>query len=153
MEPIALAIFVAIVLVLALAWFMGRKPKPPPGCEGCRFFSLEGGQTLMRNAPAFAAASEHIPPWMMGQPRKVKPNPEYDALEAEMQAAGRDGKFELQRELHTKLLEMNPGELLPPAAYTEEPMLKLEWASFGACGRHQELRAKSDTCKEREPRK
>ncbi len=160
MEPFALAGFILIVLILglyagwALGWpgfsRQGKKTAPAlmavPTCEGCRFFSLKGGQTLMRSHPAFASAAEIIPPWQMSQPRKVEPNPEYDKLEEEMNAAGMNGEHELQRRLHDELLTMNPGELLPPESYTEESMLKLQWADFGACGQHQELRARTDSC-------
>jgi len=100
----------------------------------------------MASQPAFMQASQHIPPWQMGRPRIVEPNPEYDALEARMQAAGTDGDFELQAKLHEELLQLRPGTLLPPEDHIEAPMLRLQWSDFGACGRHQELRSKTDRC-------
>jgi hypothetical protein len=130
----------------------GKRVKLPvvDSCEGCRFFSLEGGQTVMASQPAFAQAAQHIPPWQMGRPRLVEPNPEYDDLEARMQAAGTKGDYELQSKLHEELMTMRPGTLLPPEEHIEEPMLRLQWSDFGACGRHQELRSKTDRCEDYE---
>lgn len=119
-----------------------------PTCESCCYFSLEGGQTLMRAQPAFFAAAQVLAPWQMGRPREVKPNPDYDALEAELYEASAAGQIERAEALHERLMTMRPGELLPPETYIEEPILKLQWQDFGACGRHSELRAKSDTCAE-----
>jgi hypothetical protein len=162
MEPTPLLIACAILLVVVIAMFSGRvsislhklspadrqRVKLPviDSCEGCRFFSLEGGQTIMSSQPAFAQAAQHIPPWQMGRPRLVEPNPEYDALEERMQLAGKEGKYDLQSKLHAELMTMRPGTLLPPEDHIEEPMLRLQWSDFGACGRHQELRSKADRC-------
>lgn len=118
----------------------------PGNCVDCRYFSLEGGQALLQAHAPFAAAAQHIPPWQMGRPRAVEPNLEYDELEARMIKAGEDGNYEEQAKLHNELLEMNPGEVLPPGTSLDGSLLTLQWQDFGACGMHHEIRARTDRC-------
>jgi hypothetical protein len=158
---VEMLLFAALVLMCALGLVFrarrrNRRALPVIACvhqtcANCRFFSLDGGQAIMRSHAPFFAAAQHLPPWQMGRPQDVERNPAYDALEAEMIQAGKDGDYDRQRELHNQLLETNPGELLPPTQI-DGTLLELQWQDFGACGVHQEIRAQSDACDRWEPK-
>lgn len=113
------------------------------GCGSCRFFDLEAGQKLMGMNPAFRTAAGLIPPWRMGRALKLKPNPEHlELLNLISEAESEDRK----RELRAKL-DATPAEIpLPPEEQVQPELLDLEWDQFGACKKHQELRAKTDSC-------
>lgn len=113
------------------------------GCSSCRFWDLEAGQKLMALNPAFMAASNLIPPWRMGRALKLKPNPEHlELLNLISEAPDEDRK----RELRAKL-DAIPAEIpLSPEEQVQPELLDLEWSQFGACKKHQELRAGTDNC-------
>lgn len=111
-------------------------------CGECKSFDLAGGQKILSSNPAFRAAAEWVPPWRMGRALKMKPNPEYAALEAERDAA--EGEA---RALLDKRLEVTPREVAFDEEEQVEPeLLHLDWAQFGACKTHSEIRAASDCC-------
>lgn len=122
---------------------------PTRTCGSCEHFDQAGGQKIITMHPAFAEAAKIIPPWRMGRALKLKPNPEYLALSAEINAT-----IDQQRAKElTKRLETLPPEIpLTPEEQVEPKVLHVEWSDFGACMHHQELRAKSDTCDRFVPR-
>ncbi len=122
------------------------EPEPTRSCESCKHWSLEAGQHEMRRNPAFHQATAHLAPWQMGRPRKVKSNPEYDAVEKKLEAAIQARDYELQKKLHNELMELRPGELIPPEEYVAPEVLALTWQDLGACAKHRELRMRTDAC-------
>lgn len=118
----------------------------PVTCATCNHFDLAAGQKTIAANPAFATATTHLAPWQMARERKVRPNPEYLETEAALKAAQAEGDVERTRELHDRLLTLDPGEVLPDEEQVEREMLKLDWAKLGACGHHRELRFATDRC-------
>lgn len=111
-------------------------------CSTCKSFDLPGGQRLLTSNPAFKAAAEWVPPWRMGRALKTKPNPEYVALVAERDAAEGEARVALD-----KRIEAIPPEIpFDEDEQVEPSLLRLDWAQFGACSVHSEIRAGSDTC-------
>ncbi len=115
-------------------------------CETCNHFDLSAGQAALEANPAFQAASAVLAPWQMARERKVKPNPEYVAVEAQLREAQAAGDVERSRELHDRLLTLDPGEVLPDEEQVEREMLALDWKKLGGCGLHRELRFATDAC-------
>lgn len=115
-------------------------------CETCNHFDLSSGQRTMAAHPAFQAAAAVLPPWQMARERKVRPNPEYAEVETQLREAQAAGDVERSRELHDRLLTLDPGEVLPDTEQVERSMLELDWAGLGACGLHRELRFATDRC-------
>jgi hypothetical protein len=118
----------------------------PSRCEDCRFWDLDAGQHMMKANPAFFAATAHLQPWQMGGMRKVEMNPDYLEIEAQLQEAIKAKDPEAQKELHEKLLSLDPGELVDPETYIDPETLKSSWMELGACSKHQELRMGRDSC-------
>jgi hypothetical protein len=111
-------------------------------CAECKSFDLAGGQKILSSNPAFRAAAEWVPPWRMGRALKTKANPEYTALEAERDAAEGEARAALD-----KRLEVTPREVpFDEEEQVEPELLHLDWAQFGACKTHSEIRAASDCC-------
>lgn len=121
-------------------------PVAPGRCETCNHFDLAAGQRTMEAHPAFKAAAAVLPPWQMARERKVRPNPEYAEVETQLREAQAAGDVERSRELHDRLLTLDPGEVLPDAEQVERAMLALDWQRLGACGLHRELRFATDRC-------
>ncbi len=115
-------------------------------CATCNHFDLSAGQAALEANPAFQAASAVLAPWQMARERKVKPNPEYVAVEAQLREAQAAGDVERSRELHDRLLTLDPGEVLPDEEQVEREMLALDWKKLGGCGLHRELRFATDAC-------
>ena len=115
---------------------------PAATCSECKSFDLVGGQKLLSSNPAFRAAAEWVPPWRMGRALKTRPNPEYATLEAERDAAEGEARAALD-----KRLEVTPREVpFDDDEQVEPGLLHLDWAQFGACLTHSEIRASSDRC-------
>jgi len=115
-------------------------------CATCNHFDLSSGQRTLEANPAFKAASAVLPPWQMSRERKVRANPEYAEVEAQLRASQTAGDAERSRELHDRLMTLDPGEVLPDAEQVERSMLELDWQQLGACGYHRELRFSTDRC-------
>jgi hypothetical protein len=115
-------------------------------CASCNHFNLAAGQRSIEAHPAFQRATTHLQPWQMARERKVRPNPEYLEVEAAMKAAQAANDAEKANELHSKLLTLDPGEVLEDSEQVERAMLGLDWSKLGACGYHRELRFATDKC-------
>lgn len=125
--------------------------KPGAGrCETCNHFDLSAGQQAFEANPAFRAAAAVLPPWQMSRERKVRPNAEYAEVEAQLHEAQAAGDVERSRELHDRLLTLDPGEVLPDEEQVAREMLALDWKKLGGCGLHRELRFATDACSDYE---
>lgn len=139
-----------LVLTMGTWWAWRRRRKlaqGAPTCANCRSFSLEGGQQTIAHTGAFAAAAAVLPPWKMAVKRQIEWSPEYRQLEAELAAAVEDDDVALQGEINAKIHALGElGTEVPPAEYVAAELLELSWRDFGACTKHGELRARTDSC-------
>lgn len=122
------------------------EPHEQPLCASCKHFNLDAGQRIMRTQPAFFEATAHLEPYQMARQRKVRPNPEYDRLEALMLAASEAGEVEDAEAYHRQLCELDPGEVEDDVENLSGAMLQTNWTQLGACGHLKELRFDHDAC-------
>ena len=163
MFDIVLVVAAGLATLLAATWYYQsfKQPTTPtprepskalkvlqPSCRTCEHWDHDYGQQLMQKHRPFANASEHISPAQMGVPvRAFRDNPRYLEVRAELDKALDDNAPDAKvRELQAELANLNPQVIDEDELDVDPNLERLQWAAFGCCMHHREIRADIDVC-------